>query len=865
VTTRSFRGVRIIRFGEFELNVRAAELRRNGERVRLQEQPFRILAMLLEHPGEVVLREDIRRKLWPNGTIVEVGHGINAAVLRLREALGESAENPRYVETLARRGYRFAGQADVVDKERSEPPVSKSPEPAAAPALPPAATSGPPSPTAFDTGDLGGQTISHYRVIEKVGSGGMGVVYRAEDLKLGRHVALKFLPPELGGDPTALGRFQREARAASALNHPNICTVYGVEEYRGQPLIVMEMLEGETLEARLAKGPLPVAKALTLAIQMADALDAAHRRGIVHRDLKPGNVLVTRAGAKVLDFGLAKIARSVAMGGEEGGHVTQEGAILGTLHYMSPEQVQGKDADAPSDIFSFGLVLYEMLSGKRAFPGENSATVMAAILTWDPPELREPIAPAGLDRILRRCLAKEPEERWQTACDLKAALEWIAAGWTPGVPPAAPDLSPPPALPAALPTLPPPRPAPDPPARAARARWSRRASWIAALAFAVILAAVLWQVSGRWDAQPWRPGVPAVTPAVVAPAVLPPVSLPPASQSRQSIPPAAPSSSVAPPVLPPVSPQTSSGAPPTAPGVSKAVTRFTFWPPGDGNVTRLSLSPDGRSVAFLSGGRILVRAFDSLEPRVLEGTEGAGTPFWSPDGRSLAFASRGQLKTIRVEGGLPVTLCKVNTNMRGAWGSDGTIIIGMIGDAIFRVPVATGVLTPVTRLDPAHEETRHMLPQFLPDGRRFLFIAGAKRAAASTLYAGSLDSSEQTPIMPVSSSVEFVSSRPDNSSGYLIFARDHILMAQAFDPDKLHTIGKEFPVAGPITSVNAVGTDIGVGDFSATGGTLAYRSTGIPNAPRTQLVRNPGTELFAALKGVGNIIVVQNWMAGVTR
>jgi len=247
----------------------------------------------------------------------------------------------------------------------------------------------------------------------------------------------------------------------------------------------------------------------------------------------------------------------------------------------------------------------------------------------------------------------------------------------------------------------------------------------------------------------------------------------------------------------------------------------------------------------------------------LEGTEGAGTPFWSPDGRNLAFAARGELKTIRVDGGLPVTLCKVNTNMRGAWGSDGTIVIGLIGDAVYRVPVATGVLTPVTKLDPARDETRHMLPQFLPDGRRFLFIAGANRPEASMLYAGSLDSPDRTPIMPVSSSVEFVSSRPDNSQCYLIFARDRTLMAQAFDPGKLHTIGKALPVAGPIASVNAVGTDIGVGDFSATGGTLAYRSTGTPNAPAGRAL---GNMVLPAImqKDVGNIIVVQNWIAGVT-
>ena len=821
MSTRSFRGVRIIRFGEFELDVRAAELRQNGRRIRLQEQPFRILAMLLEHPGEVVLREDIRRKLWPNGTIVEVGHGINAAVLRLREALGESAENPRYVETLARRGYRFAGQPDVVYKERVEP-VPDSPEPL--PVRPKGSASGP-AVAPFDTGDLRGKTISHYQVIEKVGGGGMGVVYRAADLKLGRHVALKFLPQELAGDPAALGRFQREARAASALNHPNICTVYGVEEYCGQPLIVMEMLEGETLEAKLAKGPLPVSKALTMAIQMADALDAAHHKGIVHRDLKPGNVLVTRSGVKVLDFGLAKIARAVAMGNEDGSHVTEEGAILGTLHYMSPEQVQGKEADRSSDIFSFGLVLYEMLAGKRAFPGENSAAVMAAILTAEPPEIREPIVPAGLDRVLERCLAKDPEERWHTACDLKAALEWIAAGWAPGTPPPAP-----------APTVPPPQApaAPSPPvATMVAAPAPRRVPKSVYLIAGGTLCYLLFAAGSRqWETAPEQPGVSSSPPAALAsPAV---ASI---TTSRQ---PTA-----------------------TAFAVSQAVTRFTVWAPNNGTVTRVNLSPDGRSIAFVSRGQISVRSFDSLEPRVLEGTKGAGTPFWSPDGHSLAFPSGGKLKTIRVDGGLPLTLCDVNTNLAGAWGPDGTIIIVLIGAGLYRVPVATKILTRLTTVDPARNEMRHLLPQFLPDGRRFLFVAGAKVAADNMLYAGSLDSPERTPIMQVSSGVQFVASRREGPPGYLVFARDRILMAQAFDPAKLRTLGDAFPVAGPVVSNAAAGAEVGVVDFSTAGATLAYRSTGTRDAPA-----NPtgiASLMAMTMKDVGNIVVVQNWMSGLKK
>ena len=407
---------RLIRFGAIELDVRAAEIRKHGLKIRLHKQSFQILLMLLEFPGEVVLREEIRKKLWPNDTVVEFDHSINAAVQKLRETLGESAEKPRYVETVARQGYRFIGTVEAAPEE----PVHE----------PPQAGDRPQDdhPSSWDIDVLSGKTFSHFRVIEKLGSGGMGVVYRAEDLNLGRQVALKFLSLPATELCTQLyERFQREARAASALNHPNICTIYGVEEFAGQPVIVMELVEGETLAARLAKGALPLDQALAAAIQIASALDAAHRKGIVHRDLKPANVMVTKSGVKVLDFGLAKMDRAVTVGDDALGELTEKGSILGTLHYMSPEQVQGKNLDARSDLFSFGLVLYEMVTGRRAFEGENSASLLAAILTSQPAPISEVDAPAALDRVLWRCLAKDPDDRWQTARDLKAELVWIAA------------------------------------------------------------------------------------------------------------------------------------------------------------------------------------------------------------------------------------------------------------------------------------------------------------------------------------------------------------------------------------------------------------------------------------------------------
>jgi serine/threonine protein kinase len=413
-----------VHFADFRLDLRAGELHREGGKsVRLSDQPLRILKILLEHTGHVVTREEIRQCLWPNDTVVEFEHSISAAVNRLRQALGDSAEKPRFIETLARRGYRF-----MLPVRFEEPAV-----PASAPA----------EPSSFGE-SLTGRTASHYLVLEMLGGGGMVVVYKAQDTRLNRAVALKFLPVEMAHDEAALERFRREAQAASALNHPNICTIYDVGEIlledghgnEAQRFIAMEFLDGQTLQRRISGKPLPLQEILELAIEIADALSAAHAEGIIHRDVKAANVIVTKRGhAKVLDFGLAKLVRLgpsdylsrapdiPALSGVAG--ITLMGRAMGTLTYMSPEQVRGEELDSRGDLFSFGVVLYEMATGVLPFRGGNTDAITEAILNGAPesPARLNPAIPPKLEEIILKALERDRKFRYQSADEIRTDLQ----------------------------------------------------------------------------------------------------------------------------------------------------------------------------------------------------------------------------------------------------------------------------------------------------------------------------------------------------------------------------------------------------------------------------------------------------------
>jgi hypothetical protein len=502
-----------------------------------------------------------------------------------------------------------------------------------------------------------GTRIGVYVVDALLDRGGMGEVYRARDSKLGRDVALKVLPTMLAGDPERLARLEREARLLAALNHPNIAHVYGLEESDDVRAVVMELVDGETLAGRLAKGALPIDQSLQIAIQIADALVAAHRAGIVHRDLKPGNIMLSKTGAKLLDFGLAKTAAALVGAASQSivptaPAITLPGSILGTCQYMAPEQIEGQDADARTDIFAFGVVVYEMVSGRKAFGGTMSASLFRAILTDQPPPLSmvQPVTPAALDRTVRRCLAKEPDARWQTARDLLEELKWIAAE-------------------------------------------GERAAPVAT-------------TGDRWRARVARPMV--ATTFIVA--ILTVLAL----------------------LMRPAAPE-------------PIVTRFDVVTPPTADPFSFALSPNGRQLAFVATfdgiPRLWLRSFDSGDTRPLVGTEGASYPFWKPDRSAIGFFAQGKLKRVAAAGNeLPQPLTNVAGARGGTWNQDDIILYAPQQSGLMQITAAGGTPVRATQLAPG--QGTHRWPQFLPDGRRFLFLAALGLPSAGGVYIGSLDGRE---------------------------------------------------------------------------------------------------------------------------
>jgi eukaryotic-like serine/threonine-protein kinase len=551
-----------------------------------------------------------------------------------------------------------------------------------------------------------GTKLGPYEITAPLGAGGMGEVYRARDTRLDRSVAVKILPAHLSDQPEAGERFEREARTISSLNHPHICQLHDVGTQDGVRYLVMELLEGETLAERLRRGPMPVDQVLRSGAEIAEGLDAAHRRGVVHRDLKPGNIMLTKTGAKLMDFGLAKgIATTkpvsadltATMSSSHATPLTQQGTIVGTFQYMAPEQVEGKEADARSDIFSLGTVLYEMLSGKRAFEGKTLVSVAAAILEKEPEPIRvvQPVTPPALERVIKKCLAKDPDARWQSAGDLASELKWIAEGGAAS--------------------------ATETPQAASESRKTSLLPWaVAALA---VLAAVALAIV-HFGSNETRP----VTVTQIAP-----------SDKLQ----------------------------------------FAFV--GDSGGPPV-ISPDGTQIVFSAKSegktQLYLRTLDKLTPQPMVGTQEGIFPFWSPDGKSVGFFSPdGKLRRIDVAGGPPVVICDATNGRGGAWSKNGTIVFEPFPPLpLYQVPATGGTAVPLTKLTGKY--TTHRWPQFMPDGRHFIYLAANHSDPAGPdtgVFWASLDGRENKLVVHTVSAAVY-------ASGFLLYVRDTALIAQHFDP-----------------------------------------------------------------------------------
>jgi Tol biopolymer transport system component len=587
-----------------------------------------------------------------------------------------------------------------------------------------------------------GARLGPYEILSALGAGGMGEVYRARDTRLDRDVAVKVLAGHLALSTEVRQRFEREARTISSLSHPNICTLFDVGREGETDYLVMELLEGQSLAQKLEAGPLPIEEVLRLGIQIADALEKAHASGVIHRDLKPANVMLTERGVKLLDFGLAKLHEpatqsSVTVMGAlptAGGTapLTTEGTLLGTFQYMSPEQLEGREADAASDIFALGAVLYEMATAKKAFAGKSQASLIGAIMHSAPPAVSAsaPLSTPAFDRVVATCLAKDPRDRWQTAHDVRLQLAWIAEGGS-------------------LVGL---------PAPVAHHRKNReRLAWGLAALLALATAALAVGFVRRAPAAPKLVRFDIAQPAALA----------------------------------------TMGAP--------------------------KISPDGSQIAFvgtdLQGkNQIWVRDLEALEARPLTGTEGvvnAVRPFWSPDSRHLAYFVGTKMMKIPVDGGPPQKICDAGNAADGSWSEQGVILFdGNSDDPISRVEASGGVPRVAQASGKGERNFEVAWPQFLPDGRHYLFIVFGGSAEDNGVWLAELDGKAPQKVVDGLSRVEFAP--PDS----LLFVRESTLVAQRFDASNGKLLGEPVPIAEGLGVTN-----VGLADFSASmNGVLVYRA-----------------------------------------